>query len=129
MSVSPEFKNYILDQFAGLGDLAVKKMFGGFGIWCDFLFFAILIDDTLYLKGDLASKAEYIKNGMAPFRVKKRKGQVKQYDMNYFSVPTDILENRSELRQWGQKALNIAAANKKTNRIARNRLEKRKLSL
>ena len=40
------------DLFYGLGTIRVKRMFGGHGVYADEVFFAIVVDDVLYLKAD-----------------------------------------------------------------------------
>ena len=35
MASSIDFVQYIVDQCSGAGDIAAKKMFGDYGIYCD----------------------------------------------------------------------------------------------
>jgi DNA transformation protein len=67
MSVGDEYITYVLDLFDGLGSLRVKRMFGGAGIYCDELFFAILVEDELYLKVDDCNRSDYERLGLGPF--------------------------------------------------------------
>lgn len=107
MAVSQEFLDYVLEQLEGLGDLSAKRMFGGAGLWCEGLFFAILVDDILYLKADPSTRDRYRQRGMEPFQPKGRppgKGV-----MGYWEVPEDVLEDRDELTVWAGEALEVAA--------------------
>jgi DNA transformation protein len=53
----PEIVQHALELFAPLGSLRTKAMFGGWGFYCDDLFFALVAEDTLYLKADAQSIA------------------------------------------------------------------------
>ena len=83
-------------------------MFGGVGIYTGDLFFALVADDALYLKGDDASRPEFEARGMSPFRPFGEDGEV----MQYYQVPPEFLEDPEALRPWAEKAIAVAA-NKK----------------
>ena len=101
-----EFVEYALRQLQVLGPVVARKMFGGYGLYCDERFFAVIDNDALYFKVDALSRLDYLAAGMGPFAPlpgKKMDG--------YYEVPLDVLESRAKLAQWGQKAL--AAAHEK----------------
>ncbi|MDA8227095.1 MAG: TfoX/Sxy family protein, partial [Desulfitobacterium hafniense] len=52
MAISETFKDYVLEQLAILGDVTVRKMFGGAGIYYEGVIFGLLADDVLYFKVD-----------------------------------------------------------------------------
>lgn len=94
----------MLDQLAGLGDVTAKKMFGGVGIYCGGLFFAIIARDELYLKADDHTRARFKAAGAAPFRpYPGRSGKIQ-----YYSVPLEILESAPELERWAREAVAVA---------------------
>jgi DNA transformation protein and related proteins len=43
MKVSPGFRDFVLDQPAGVGEVRPRPMFGGVGLYADEYFFAILL--------------------------------------------------------------------------------------
>ena len=53
------FKDFVLDQLGELPDLVGKAMFGGHGLYVDDLFVALIAGDTLYLKADADSAAQF----------------------------------------------------------------------
>ena len=57
MASSADFVQYIADQCAGAGEIAVKKMFGDYGIYCDGKIFGLICDDCFYLKPTEAARA------------------------------------------------------------------------
>ncbi len=62
------FRDHVLDLLAPLGPVAARPMFGGFGIYLDGVMFALIADDTLYLKVDEGTRPDYEAAGSAPFR-------------------------------------------------------------
>lgn len=46
--------DFIKDALRPLGTITVRRMFGGAGIYCDGIIFALLSDDAVYLKVDAA---------------------------------------------------------------------------
>src|SRR5207248_8518774 len=62
------FLAYVLEQLAGLAGLSARRMFGGVGLYCEELFFALLDNDTLYLRVNDDNRADYTARGMSQFR-------------------------------------------------------------
>ncbi len=50
MASNPDFVQYIKDQCAGAGEIAVKKMMGDYCIFCDGTLFGLICDNNLYIK-------------------------------------------------------------------------------
>jgi len=75
-------------------------MFGGYGLYREGLMFGLVADDTLYLKADDRSRAEFIDQGLTPFIYHK---QGKPYRMSYYLVPLEALEDAELLCQWAEK--------------------------
>ncbi len=110
MPVSPDYLEYIKEQLAWLPALSHRRMFGGIGLYADGWFFAILVDDTLYLKADDAHRATYSSAGAEPFRY-QRDGKTAQ--MDYWSPPAEVLEEPDALRAWVELALGAARRQKR----------------
>lgn len=104
MAVSPEFVDYILEQLAPLGGITHRRMFGGVGLSRHDLFFALIAEDTLYLKVDDANRADFEAAGCEPF---KPFGGDKA--MSYWSAPLDALEDPDLLAAWAGKGVEAAA--------------------
>lgn len=73
MSVSDGYIDFVCDLLSPLGDITVKRMFGGAGIYSDGLFFAIIENDTLRFKVDDTNRADFEAAGMGPFKPYKDK--------------------------------------------------------
>ena len=50
MASKPEFVQYIADQLSGAGTVTYRKMFGEYGMYCDGKIFALICDNTLFIK-------------------------------------------------------------------------------
>jgi DNA transformation protein len=83
-------------------------MFGGVGIYAGELFFALIADDTLYLKVDDTNRADFEARGMGPFRPYGEGGEV----MQYYQIPDDVLEDPDALRPWAEQAIAVAGRKK-----------------
>ena len=107
MTMSPNFRDYLVDQLEPFGPVAAKRMFGGGGLFRDGTMFALIADDVLYLKADEQNQADFEDRGMGPFFYEKkdRKEPVK---MSYWEVPPDVLEDPGELCQWAVRAWEAA---------------------
>ena len=108
-----EFVTHVLDLLEPLGPVTARRMFGGYGIYLDGTMFALVADDTLYLKVDDTSRGEFVAAGLEPFRYSK-KG--KSYQMSYHAAPEDALEEAELLRDWARKAVDAAFRAARENR-------------
>lgn len=105
MPVSDTFRSYALEQLdRAIGPVRARSMFGGVGLYAGDHFFALIADDTLYLKTDDSTRAAYETRGMGPFQPFGDKGSA----MRYHELPADVLESPDELRAWAWRALDIA---------------------
>jgi DNA transformation protein len=57
--MSSAFIDYLTETLAPLGTVRSKRMFGGVGVYINELFCAIIVDDSLYFKGDDDNEAEF----------------------------------------------------------------------
>lgn len=86
-------------------------MFGGYGFYCDELFFAIVSYETLYLKADAGNSEAFREAGGEPFQVTYRDGRTET--MNYWTVPEEAMESSTEMLPWGRLALEAAVRARK----------------
>lgn len=113
MAVSSTFRTYVLDQLGRVAtDIRSRGMFGGVGIYAGELFFALIDDDTLYLKVDDSNRPDFEAAGMGPFRPFGEGGEV----MQYYEVPAELLDGGDELGSWVEKAIDVARRAKRKKR-------------
>lgn len=106
MPVSREYLDYIVDLLSAVGPVAAKRMFGGAGLYLRGLFFGLVADDVLYFKVDDSNRQDYRDAGSRPFK------PFDTYEMGYYEVPADVLEDEEKLREWAGKAVQVAGKNK-----------------
>ena len=107
--VSNDYLEFVLEQLAGAGEVAARKMFGGAGLYLEGVFFALIADDVLYFKVDDTNRNDYEAEGMLPFQPYKKK----KTTMPYYEVPVEVLENGDSVKDWAEKALAVAKSKKK----------------
>lgn len=110
-----EYLTYLHDLFAEFSPITTRAMFGGHGVYRDGVIIGIVIDDTLYLKGDSQTRAAFEAQGSAPF-VYEAKG--KAVPMSYWSVPEDALDSPQAFRPWAQRAWEAALRKPKPKKSA-----------
>ena len=103
MSVSNSFLEYILDQLSEWGNVTIRRMFGGAGLYRDGKMFALVANDVVYLKVDETNKDKYLAAGSSPLKPFPGRPTI----LSYFEIPPDILEDEEELIEWAEESLSI----------------------
>lgn len=105
------FVEYVKDMLEPFGTIRVKSMFGGYGIYCNEIFFAIIAYNELYFKGDKGEVSEYYKSvGSEPFMYDAGD---KKVTMSYWKVPEDVLEDNELLSKWFDLSYTLALKSKR----------------
>ncbi len=108
MAYSEDYLNFVIDQLSEFGDFEHKKMFGGIGFFKEGKMFAGIMYGNFCLKVGDSNRKDFDDRGIANFRSSsKKKG------MPYREVPADILEDKSLLKKWTDKAYQEAIKGKK----------------
>jgi DNA transformation protein len=107
MPKSSEFVETVCEYLAPLGQVRARPMFGGWGIYVDGRFCAIVIRGALYFKADETSHAEFEAKGLQPFKPFPDQAMV----MSYYDAPPEVFEDPAEMLAWGRKALEAALRN------------------
>lgn len=100
-----EFVLYVLDMLHDFGLVKATAMFGGYGIYRDGIIFAIVVDDTLYIKADDNNRALFEKKDLSRFSYMK-KG--KECSMSYYMVPEEAIDDKSALCYWAREGYGAA---------------------
>lgn len=111
--VNSSFLAYIKDTLEPLGSFNYKGMFGGYGIYQGGVIFALIIGNELYFKADNEAEQFYGKYDSSPFTYQGKNGLVK---MNYYRLPSEVLEDEDLLRNWFDVAW-LVAKNAKMKKV------------
>ncbi|MBP6827918.1 MAG: TfoX/Sxy family protein [Saprospiraceae bacterium] len=110
MPVKQEYFDYILGQLSEVPDFTHKKMFGGIGFFRGNTMWGAIMNegDSLRLKVGDSNRAAYEEAGMEPFFIEKM-GR----SMPYWTVPEDVVADKTKLAAWVMEAAEVAERGKK----------------
>lgn len=100
-----EFVDYLNEVFERFGPVTARRMFGGYGIYRDGLMFALVADDTLYLKADGVNSPMFERLGLGKFEYLKA-GKVMH--IAYYQAPAEVMEDREQAAMWARGAYEAA---------------------
>lgn len=106
-----DFVAYLQDLFCEFGDVRSRKMFGGYGLYHEGIMFALVADDTLFLKVDPNTAESFKSRGLPQFSYRKGSNNV---NLSYYMAPTEALDDPAEMRQWATLAFESARRQKKS---------------
>ena len=110
MAVSAREVAFAEELFAGLGDLTVKRLFGGAGLYSEGVIFGAIMDETVYLKAGAALIADLEVEGSTPWVYTYPSGPKagQTIPMGYWSLPEAALDDPQEACDWARRALKVA---------------------
>jgi len=114
MAVSGEYKIFVQEVFEPLGEIRIRAMFGGAGVYYRDLMFGLIANETLHLKIDEMTKPAFEEEGMGPFVYEPPSG--KAISMSYWELPERLYDEPDELLDWAKAAIEAASRAKKSNR-------------
>ncbi len=100
-----DYHEYVVHDVLGhIEGIASRSMFGGYGLYLDGAFFAIITaPDELRFKVDDSNRAQYEALGSKPFEYTGHKNK-KVTVMSYYLVPEEIQEDREKLEEWARQS-------------------------
>ena len=106
-----EFVEHVIETMRSFGAVTARTMFGGWGLYRDGVFFALVFDDTLYLKADAANVADFEARGLEQFVFESRKGG-ETITTSYRRAPEEALESPEEMARWARSGYGAALRKK-----------------
>ena len=106
MVASDSFAEFLREQLAPLGGIAMRRMFGKTGVFCDGVMFGVVTENTLYLRVDDENR-EIFKESEAypPLNYAKGGGTI---DLSFWRVPERLFDEPEEFVVWARAALAAA---------------------
>jgi TfoX/Sxy family transcriptional regulator of competence genes len=113
MKTIPFLEHILYDIFDEQDMVTARAMMGAYMLYSEGKPFALVEDDQLWLKGSDELAEWYLERGAEKFRVSRSRGLAvnrsgKVQELNYFSVPEEILEDREAFKEWVDVALTVA---------------------
>lgn len=106
MVASAGFAEFLREQLAPLGRLTLRRMFGETGVFCNGLMFAMVTEDTLYVRVDDQNRAVFAEAASEPPLNFQKQGR--SIDLAFWPVPDRLLDEPDELLVWVRAALEAA---------------------
>ena len=100
-----DYIEYLRELFELFGDVQMRRMFGGHGVFYQGLMFALVVDDMLYFKADKQLAREFELKGLEPFKYTKKN---KLVQLSYYQAPEESLEDPQEMKKWASKSFEVA---------------------
>ena len=113
--MSDDFVDYVMELLGPFGTVGARRMFGGLGVYLDGLMFAIVSEDTLYLKADEMNRVEFEQAGCEIFGY-ARKG--KRATLGFFRAPEDAMESPERMLPWARTAYAAALRTNAKKQVA-----------
>lgn len=106
MVASDSFAEFLREQLAPLGRVAMRRMFGKTGVFCDGQMFGMVTDNTLYFRVDEGNREALEEARSFPPLNYEKKGAT--IDLSFWRVPERLYDEPDELLQWARLALAAA---------------------
>lgn len=106
MVASDSFADFLREQLAALGHIALRRMFGKTGVFCGGHMFAMVSDNTLYFRVDDGNRAAFKEAASYPPLNYEKKGVT--IDLAFWRVPERLFDEPDELLTWAKAALGAA---------------------
>jgi DNA transformation protein len=109
MATSPEVLAHARDLFAGLGPVSTGRMFSGTALYVDGdVMFAAILGDTIWMKSDATTEADFISAGSRPFTYQRQSGPREARSL--MSLPESAMDDPDEALEWARMSLPPARA-------------------
>jgi DNA transformation protein len=97
---------HIAELFSAFGPVAVRRMFGGAGLFAEGVMIAILDEGIIYLKADERTIPAFEREGLKPFTYSTKDGT--RSLTSYWRMPERLYDAPDELARWATEALQAA---------------------
>ena len=94
------------ELFREFGPVAVRRMFGGQGVFADGLMIALVARGEIFLKADTETIPSFEREGQRPFTYATSKGEQKL--TSYWRMPERLYDEPDELAAWARNSHAVA---------------------
>jgi DNA transformation protein len=105
--MTPEYRTWLVELFAPLGDVSIRRVFGFHGLYLGGTMFGLAVDERLYFKTDENSRKLYARENSNALTYVARGGE--NVIMSYWEIPERLYDEPEELVAWARRAHNIAS--------------------
>jgi DNA transformation protein len=106
MVASDSFAEFLHEQLAPLGRIAMRRMFGKTGVFCDGFMLGMVRDNTLYFRVDGDNRAAFKEaEAFPPLDYQKKGGTI---DLAFWRAPERLFDEPDDFVAWARLALAAA---------------------
>ena len=99
-------RDFLIELFAGVGPVTIRRMFSGFGISADGTNFALALRSGLYLRADEQNIPRFEAEGSKPFTYQTKARTVTVG--SYWQLPERLYDDPDEMTDWAKASLAAA---------------------
>jgi len=99
--------DFLRDLFGSVGPIAVRRMFGGKGIFADGMMIALLAFDDVFVKADTETEDLFRSAGSRPFQYRRAVRAVKV--PAFWSLPEAALDDPELAAVWARRGYEAAS--------------------
>jgi DNA transformation protein len=96
MAKANPFVDFVVEQMESMGEIHARAMFGGHGLYCDGVFFALISRGAVFLKVDDVNRPAFEALRQKPFRPWDDKPDT----MQYYEAPAEMFEDGDILKEF-----------------------------
>jgi DNA transformation protein len=106
MVASNAFADFLREQFAPIGRVTLRRMFGKTGVFYDGVMFGMVTENTLYFRVDAQNRVTFKEaEAFPPLNYEKRGHTI---DLSFWRAPERLFDEPDELIAWARAALEAA---------------------
>ena len=106
MVASDAFAEFLREQLAPIGSIALRRMFGKTGVFCDGVMLGMVTENTLYFRVDAFNRDIFAEAASFPPLNYAKKGST--IDLAFWRVPDRLFDEPEEFIVWARAALAAA---------------------
>jgi DNA transformation protein len=105
--MTPEYRAWLIELFAPLGSVSVRRVFGFFGLYVGETMFGLVADERIYLKTDTGSRGAFEREGSAALSYVAPNGERRV--TSYREIPGRLIDEPEEIVEWARQAHRVAS--------------------
>ena len=106
MVASETYAEFLREQLAPLGHVAMRRMFGKTGVFCDGVMLGMVTENTLYFRVDEENREMFKEAEAFPPLSYAKQGET--IDLAFWRVPERLFDAPDEFITWARAALAAA---------------------
>jgi DNA transformation protein and related proteins len=104
------YGEFVRELLEDLGEIRLRPMFGGAGVYVDDLFFGLIFEETLFLRADDVNRPAFEDAGSRQFTYPMKDGEIAS--MAYWSLPDTAADDPEEAVAWARGAVDAVMRKK-----------------